>query len=417
MSTLAQEALMSHQLKFPFSLLPALSLCAASLLATGCATNSAAPEPAHSAPKPPGEKNDIGPSPSRLAQGDDTIDAQADAYAKRLAQALEARNNPGSSRVIQPNEAAPAANGTGIEWVNPQHLRTASAPKPEQEAKTATPPIEAVKPAEPVAPAVEVAVKPQPAPTKPDATTQTQADREALLKQIRQRVTDSNDAAVHKAMSLAALAIVDPSFQLDENELAALPPTQRELVRQFHGLFSSLGTQVASGQPVDRNALGDRLNAIIGEQPLAIRNVKLCDRVRSFGVYEELPGTTFLAGREQPMVVYVELDHFKSVKTGAIHEVKLSQELVLYNDADGLAVWRQPEQQIVDESRNQRRDFYVVQPTRLPARLGVGKFVLKVRVRDIHGGTRDEVRVPINLVADPALVKPDVKRYAEGKAG
>src|SRR5690606_10928742 len=137
-------------------LVSALSLSLAGLLATGCATSATAPEPAHSSPKPPTEKNDKGPSPSRLAQSDDTIDAQADAYAQRLAQALEARNNPGSSRVIQPNEATLAANGTGIEWVNPQHLRTASAPKPEPEVKNATPPIEPAKFAEPAAPAVEV---------------------------------------------------------------------------------------------------------------------------------------------------------------------------------------------------------------------------------------------------------------------
>lgn len=405
---------MSRNWKSPFPSLAALSLALGTSLLTGCTSQPdavAPPEPVHSAPKSPSER---GVTPTRLAQASGTLDTETDDYARRLAQALEARNNPSSAAPAAQPAPTPPADGKSIDWVDPEYLRSANAPQPQADAKTAAPPPEV----KPPAPAVEPTPKPEPVTAKPAPTpTQAQADRDALLKQIRDRVTDSNDAAVHKAMSLAALAIVDPSFQLDEKELAALPPTQRELVRQFHGLFASLGTQVASGQPVDRNALGDRLNAIIGEQPLAIRNVKLCDRVRSFGVYEELPGTTFLAGREQPMVVYVELDHFKSVKTAEIHEVKLSQELVLYNDADGLAVWRQPEQQIVDESRNQRRDFYVVQPTRLPARLGVGKFVLKVRVRDLHGGTRDEVSIPINIVADPALVKPDVKRERDGKAG
>ncbi len=412
---------MSRHRKLSFVVLAAPCLFLGSSLLTGCASQPDAappPEPVHSAPRSPGDRNDKGVTPTRLAQGDDTLDAQADDYARRLAQALEARNNPGQTAPASQPETKQPADGKSIDWVDHQYLRTANAPRAQtlHDAKSATPATEvktSTPDAQPAPRPGPVSAKPAPGP----AATQAQADRDALLKQIRDRVTDSNDAAVHKAMSLAALAIVDPSFQLDENELAALPPTQRELVRQFHGLFASLGTQVASGQPVDRNALGDRLNAIIGEQPLAIRNVKLCDRVRSFGVYEELPGTTFLAGREQPMVVYVELDHFKSVRSGAIHEVKLSQELVLYNDADGLAVWRQPEQQIVDESRNRRRDFYVVQPTRLPARLGVGKFVLKVRVRDLHGGTRDEVSIPINIVADPALVKPDAKRERDGKAG
>ena len=150
---------------------------------------------------------------------------------------------------------------------------------------------------------------------------------------------------------------------------------------------------------------------------MSIRAVKLCERVRGFGVYEELQSTSLLAGRDHPMVLYVEIDQFKTVQSQGdtpVHQVKLSQEVVLYNESDGLAVWQLPAEQIVDESRNRRRDFYIVQPTRLPARLTVGKYILKVRVRDLHGGTRDEMSVPISIVADPALVRPPVNRGTGG---
>lgn len=402
---------MSRRNRFHTRFLAALSVVGCSLTFTGCATQPVDPvpaEPVHSAPRSP-RKGEI--SPTRLADGNE-LDAQTDDYAKRLAQAIEARNNPGSAEKPAATPASAERAGS-VEWVDDKYLRTANPPRVEAEPAPKPAAIEPKK-VETVEPAAKPPVTPAAA---PPAATQGTTEREALLKLIRDRVTNSHDASVDKAMSLAGLALIDPTFKLDEKELAQLPPTQRELVRQFHDLFTSLGQQVASGQAVDRSALGDRLSAIIGEQPLAIRTIKLCDRVRSFGVYEELASDTFLAGREQPMVVYIELDHFKSVKTGETHEVKLSQELVLYNESDGLAVWRQPEQQIVDESRNRRRDFYVVQPTRLPARLGVGKFVLKVRVRDLHGGTRDEVSLPINIVADPALVKPDVKKNVNGKAG
>ena len=403
---------MSRRNRFHSPLLAALSVAGCTLTFTGCASQPAAPapaEPVHSAPKSPG-KGEI--SPTRLASGGNELDAQTDDYAKRLAQAIEARNNPNASASAPAPATGRAERAGSVEWVDDKYLRTANPPR--VEAEPAPKPV-AVEPKK--VETVEPPAKPPAAPAPSPAATQSNTEREALLKLIRDRVTSNRDASVDKAMSLAGLALIDPTFKLDEKELAQLPPTQRELVRQFHDLFTSLGQQVASGQAVDRSALGDRLSAIIGEQPLAIRTIKLCDRVRSFGVYEELASDTFLAGREHPMVVYIELDHFKSVKTGEQHEVKLSQELVLYNESDGLAVWRQPEQQIVDESRNRRRDFYVVQPTRLPARLGVGKFVLKVRVRDLHGGTRDEVSLPINIVADPALVKPDVKKNVNGKAG
>ena len=67
-------------------------------------------------------------------------------------------------------------------------------------------------------------------------------------------------------------------------------------------------------------------------------------------------------------------------------------------------MWKQPATQIVDESRNKRRDFFVVQLIRLPARLGVGKYRLKVRINDLHGGSIDETTLPIQLVADKTIL-------------
>lgn len=233
--------------------------------------------------------------------------------------------------------------------------------------------------------------------------------RAELLAELHGRIADSDDPATIKALGLAGLALASPDHALSDDALGDLPPTQQQLVRRFHGLFASLGKQIAAGETINRDKVADQLNALIGEQPLSIRKAMLCRRVRGYGVYEEMPGDAFVAGREHPIVVYAELDHFKVQPADDHlynHQVKLSQELVLYNESDGLAVWRQPAETIVDESRNRRRDFYTVQPTRLPARLTVGKYILKVRVRDHHGGTRDEVSVPINIVADPSLVKP-----------
>ena len=58
----------------------------------------------------------------------------------------------------------------------------------------------------------------------------------------------------------------------------------------------------------------------------------------------------------------------------------------------------------MDNSYNQLRDFFVTQHLLLPANLGVGEFVLKVRVTDLQSGTLDERSRPIVLVADQRLV-------------
>ena len=141
------------------------------------------------------------------------------------------------------------------------------------------------------------------------------------------------------------------------------------------------------------------------DRPIRIKKVDLCQRVRGYGVYEPFESRVFLSGRSQAMIIYAELRNFSCKKTSdGRYQVQLSQEVVLYNESDGLAVWRQPTVDIIDESRNRRHDFFVVQMVRLPARLTVGKYLLKVRVTDSENGSLDESTIPIQIVADQSMV-------------
>ena len=164
-------------------------------------------------------------------------------------------------------------------------------------------------------------------------------------------------------------------------------------------------------EELDADTIADHINSIFGQRPISIGRVELCRNVHGYGVYEPFESSVFLAGREHAMIVYVELDHFRVNQDAADQrfQVKLAQELVLYNESDGLAVWQQPKVNIVDDSRNRRRDFFVVQMVRLPTRLGVGKYILKVRMTDLNSGSLDERTVPIQLVADQALVGSGLK--------
>ena len=76
---------------------------------------------------------------------------------------------------------------------------------------------------------------------------------------------------------------------------------------------------------------------------------------------------------------------------------------MLYNDSDGLPVWRQKPVSIKDESRNARRDFFVVQIIQLSSRLTVGKYDMKITITDELGEQVDETSIPIEIVADPSL--------------
>jgi hypothetical protein len=246
----------------------------------------------------------------------------------------------------------------------------------------------------------------------PQAAARPALDRQALLDGLLKDIRASQDPAMAKAVSAAALALLDPDHQMADADLAGLSPEQREQVQRYHRAITLMGKQLALGdQSLSAGEVSDQLNQILGEPALHMKNVRLCRRVSGYGVYETFDSTTFLAGREQPVIVYAELENFHSTLDASNQfQVKLTQEIVLYNESDGLAVWKQPAAQIVDQSRNRRRDFFVVQLIRLPARLTVGKYRLKVRVNDLGGGSIDEATVPIQVVADQTLVAAPARR-------
>lgn len=234
-------------------------------------------------------------------------------------------------------------------------------------------------------------------------------DRGQLVSQLLHDVRSERGDAMARAMNVSMLLGLAGREDFEANDLESLNPSQKSRVLEFHKLAMLLRQQALSpGQATNYQAIMDHLDSLMTEVPLHIRRVELSRSVSSFGVMEPLESRTFLAGRPIPMIVYVELDHFKAIKgDNGRYAVKLAQELVLYNEVDGLAVWREPRAQITDESLNRRRDFFVVQRVELPARLSVGKYLLKVTMTDLQGGSIDEKTIPIQIVADPSLVKKD----------
>lgn len=263
-------------------------------------------------------------------------------------------------------------------------------------------------------------VVPMAGPSKP-------MSREDLLAELTAQVRASDDPALARAVTAAALSLAQPDHQLDPAVLEPLKPMQRDAVRRLHTMFLSIRqhaaeqgaesatSRVQAGGPTtmggggfDRKMLDEALADAFGEMPVTIVHADLCRSVTGFGVYEPLGSHNFLAGRANRAIVYVEVENFAAAKLDdAMREVRLSQELILYKEDDGLAVWRHEPTQITDVSRNRRRDFYVVQMITLPARLSAGKYRLKVRITDQHGDSVDETTMRVQVVADAQLLGPD----------
>lgn len=233
-----------------------------------------------------------------------------------------------------------------------------------------------------------------------------------LADTLRRQVRES-PAPLREYAALAALELIEPGVAPDPTSIPTLTPREVELLDAWRDLFRRADEELSSASG-DIGALAtvvSELSTRMQEwETLAITEAVLCSRVDGYGVYAPMPGPKMLAGRRNPAIVYAELDHFTHrAATGPDGEpgfsVELGQELSLYHDADGLLAWRQPEQIVKDFSRNRRRDFFIVQRIDLPETLSVGAYRLKVTMRDKATGAVAERIIPIELVADAALVR------------
>jgi hypothetical protein len=320
--------------------------------------------------------------------------AQAQAQADRIAaaggmHATDAHANPPREIIWRDLAMEPQANTA----IDPEPAQ----PDTQPQVTPAAAPVDSIASAE---------AEPAKTQSNPKPASQPSVSPYQAYEQYLRTVRQSNDSNLSKALIAATLGAVGPHGELDWSLLTSLSPQDQERVKRYHRAIVALHAEALIGQgAIDRDALNGRLQELYSDQPITIRSIELCEKVLGFGVYDPFPNHTFVAGREQKMIVYVELDHFQSAPRaeGDGYEVRLRQELELY-ESNGFEVWSHEPVQIVDVSRNQRRDFFVVQLVTLPAQLALGEYRLKVRVYDENAGTRDETTIPITMVADETLV-------------
>lgn len=258
--------------------------------------------------------------------------------------------------------------------------------------------------------AIEDDAEEAPAPAAQPETPQQRRERlvAELAAALREEAAAASDP-VRREVETGALLLLSESAttlndDLTDREQAILGAWRDMFSEVREGMAGSAGDIAALPRAAQR--LADRL---ADEQPLTISEAKLCARVEGFGRYTPLP-RRLLAGRPHPAIVYVEVSRFGARPSAGPdgesgHTVELAQELALYHDADGLLAWRRPEQTVTDFSRNRRRDFFIVQRVDLPRTLTVGAYRLKVTVRDRTTGETAEKIIPIEVVADAALIR------------
>ena len=232
---------------------------------------------------------------------------------------------------------------------------------------------------------------------------------EAMIKRLDQMLTEDitgRRSGLKPYLAKASLCLIDAECRLQETDLAMLSPEDRALVEEYQTLFSELGRQLGGERTSDRTALLNSTKALSAalsaQQKIAVVHAALCSRVEGFGNYTPFAKNEFRIGDLPRMLVYTELDQFKSTRQAdGQFAVKLVQELSLFRAGgrDRALVWAEQPVQITDASRNPRRDFFLVQILRLPENLEAGEYELQVKVSDLADGGSSSARIPLRILA------------------
>ncbi|MCW5769109.1 MAG: hypothetical protein KIT19_10525 [Phycisphaeraceae bacterium] len=205
---------------------------------------------------------------------------------------------------------------------------------------------------------------------------------------------------------LALAAAIAGSQGRPTPNVGTIAPTERAVLDAIRSIHQSIATSNSEGSPsIDHadalRAAADRASEGL---PLRITDARLCTRVNGFGDYNELNVNSFLAGRPARVIVYTEVDRFANRPgPGVRRTVELSQEIDVYHDSDGAHCWKRPAQSISESSRTKRRDFFITNAIELPSTLTVGKYRMKITMRDLTSNSVAETTIPFTIVADAKL--------------
>lgn len=232
--------------------------------------------------------------------------------------------------------------------------------------------------------------------------------RDALageLASILSEMVSLGDDPGASAVALASLETLLPEDTRTLVDTGVLSEPELATLNAVRGLLSSM---VDEGNIVSPHELASELESMriqLAEwSGVVITRAALCTRVEGYGRFETFPSYRFLGGIEHEIIVYTELENFtqrESIGPDGLprFNIELSQRLELYHVADDLNTWNRSADTVRDESRNRLRDYYLTNRVWLPPTLGVGRYHLKVVMRDLLGERLAESIIPIEIVS------------------
>jgi hypothetical protein len=212
-----------------------------------------------------------------------------------------------------------------------------------------------------------------------------------LVEKLREEAGKGGDFDAEWKLRLVELAMnrsadpaeYSPKLAPDARGILAAFMKAGEAVRQAARNPLDFGEEALQRVSGLQKTLADRADPIVAA-------VALCRTVITFGVYEEMPQSEFVAGRSIRTIVYSEIENLRSeMSPEGQYRTSLGTRIAVLTE-DGKEMWEHEEPEIVDVCRRRRSDFFVAQRVTLPPTLAAGEYVLKVLVEDRLSGKANE---------------------------
>lgn len=376
-----------------------LGVCLGAFVFAGCQTAS---------PQPLVDKTPTTPPPVAVAPTTAPVAAAPTDSTAVLPEALS-QKTAAYAQSLEPAAAAKSPpKPSAVQWETPKPPKASANTAAALPATPATPPASPADSAQ-VAALAESAKSnalsdvPAIAPESSDfAHSPVAGPADPFEQQIAQRVRD-NPADMSAQLDNQLLAVLRDDSAPQLSSISALPSEDRELLSALvDGLIN-----FRTGIRQDNNMLlskkirplldmADRLRA---EAELSVSTVALCTRVDGFGKYDMIDPPNFPAGRDNPAIVYCEIENFDSkLNDQRQWETKLTQDVTIFTET-GMLVWKDKSRDVSDICRNRRHDFFMYDLIKLPADLSIGRYIVKVTIVDRTANRIAEKTVPVEIVA------------------
>jgi len=204
----------------------------------------------------------------------------------------------------------------------------------------------------------------------------------------------------------ASLAVSNPDIKLPEGWSNDLVPAERDRVLAAHAGFAALGKSFRDGATnVDTSTRQALIAALTGEPALTIPRVDLCSKVVGYGDYSPIGRRNFLQGSNNRVIVYSELDGFRSNLENGKWTTRLATRVSIIASNGNSSAWsRTPEwTEVVDTADNRRNEFFLGEIIPINANLAMGNYFVRVEVKDLTTGATTSSIVPFKVLDKQAF--------------